>query len=490
MPARHNLIEAIGNVLDLGRSHVRIRLIHQRGVERELTQTRNRRQHAHAIRLRIGQQIQDPRALAGQVLVVDVAVLLAELHAHDVDDLVGQIRGDLLLRAAQDEGGDVGGEAGGHARVAPLDGAAHLLREGVPPGQEPRAGQGQERPQVAQRVFDRRAAHRQAPGRVHVAQRPIRGCAGVLDGLRLVDDDAGQGDSAPLVGLEARQRVRGDHDVAVLHLRRDRRSPARRCFDNAANAQEGRELRGLLSPHAHDRGGGDDEDRPDAGARGAQGSDGGEDLHGLAQAHVVRQNGAEPGAQARRQPGVPVTLIGAQHLRQGRHGRQRTARSLPPQRGESLTPLCRCDDRVGLLLEELVHARRHGRQAQTLAFPARQRPCLLQEGLQRPDARPVQAHPDALHLHVVVPASDGLEGLAHAQAVGADPQAHEQVEPVGLCVLDAQINGHAVVGDLDGAHVVGHVPHEAFHGFALHDGRQELRNPPRGDPRGGRKHRP
>ena len=236
VPARHDLIETIGDVLDLGRSHVRIRLIHQRGVERELTQTGDRRQHAHAIRLRIGQQIQDPRALAGQVLVVDVAVLLAELHAHDVDDLVGQIRGDLLLRAAQDEGGNVGGEAGGHARVAPLDGAAHLLREGVPPGQKPRAGQGQERPQVAQRVFDRRAAHRQAPGRIHVAQRPIRGCAGVLDGLRLVDDDAGEGDPAPLVGLEARQRVRGDHDVAVLHLRRDRRSPARRCFDNAANA--------------------------------------------------------------------------------------------------------------------------------------------------------------------------------------------------------------------------------------------------------------
>ena len=185
-----------------------------------------------------------------------------------------------------------------------------------------------------------------------------------------------------------------------------------------------------------------------------------------------------------------MTLIGAQHLRQGRHGRQRTARSLPPERGEPLTPLRRCNDRVGLLLEELVHARRHGRQAQTLAFTARQRPCLLQEGLQRADARPFQAHPDALHLHVVVPASDGLEGLAHAQAVSADPQAHEQIEPVGLRAFDAQINGHAVVGDLNGAHVVGHVPHEAFHGFAIHDGRQELRNPPRGDPPGGRKHRP
>ena len=192
MPQRHDLLKPVGHVLDLRRPHVRVLLTLNEGrIERELTQPRDRGQHTHAIGVRVRQQVEDPGALAGQVLVVDAAVLLTQVDAHDVNDLVGQVRGHFLLGTPQDKGRNVGRQAREHVRVAPLNGAAHLLCEGIPRGQQPRARQGQEGPQVTQRVLDRRATDRQAPGGIHVAQRPVGGRAGILHGLRLVDNDAG-----------------------------------------------------------------------------------------------------------------------------------------------------------------------------------------------------------------------------------------------------------------------------------------------------------
>ena len=132
---RHDLVEAVRHVLHLRRPHMHIGLLHQGRVERELTQPRDRRQNAHVIRVRIHQQIEDAGALAGQILVVDVAMFLAQVDAHDVDDLVGQIGGHLFLRAPQDKGRNVGGQAREHVGISTLDGPAYLLGEGLPRGQ-------------------------------------------------------------------------------------------------------------------------------------------------------------------------------------------------------------------------------------------------------------------------------------------------------------------------------------------------------------------
>ena len=113
--------------------------------------------------------------------------------------------------------------------------------------------------------------------------------------MRLVDDDAGQGDLAPLLSFEAHQRIRGNDDVAGLGFLADRRSPSRGGLSDAAHAQAGRERRGLLRPHAHDRGRSDHEDRATPHLRRAQSRDRGQDLHGLAQAHVVGQDPTQSG---------------------------------------------------------------------------------------------------------------------------------------------------------------------------------------------------
>ena len=94
-----------------------------------------------------------------------MTVLLTQIDAHNVDDLVGQIRSDLLLRATQDKGRNVGRQTPEHRRIRTVfDGPAHLLLERLPRGQEAGAGQGEQRPQISQRVFDGATRHRQLPG--------------------------------------------------------------------------------------------------------------------------------------------------------------------------------------------------------------------------------------------------------------------------------------------------------------------------------------
>ena len=100
MAQRHDLVQAISQVFNFRRSNVRVRGLNEGRVERKLTQPRDRRQHAHPVRIHIAQEIEDPRALAGQILVVDMTVFLTQVNAHDVDDLVGQIGCNFLLRTA------------------------------------------------------------------------------------------------------------------------------------------------------------------------------------------------------------------------------------------------------------------------------------------------------------------------------------------------------------------------------------------------------
>ena len=114
MSERHDLIQAIRQVLYFCRPHVRIRFFDKSRIESQLPKPRDRREHTHPIRIHVAQQIENPRALARQVLVVNMAVLLTQIDAHDVDDLIGQIRSDLLLRATQNERRNIGRQTPEH----------------------------------------------------------------------------------------------------------------------------------------------------------------------------------------------------------------------------------------------------------------------------------------------------------------------------------------------------------------------------------------
>ena len=179
-------------------------------------------------------------------------------------------------------------------------------------------------------------------------------------------------------------------------------------------------------------------------------------------------------------------LVGTQHPRQGRNRRMPRLGGLAAQRRHARAPRLGGRHRIGVFFHEGDRARLHARQAQTLTRPARQRPGLVEQGLHCTDTRPVQAHPHAVDLHVFLPARNRHEGLAHTQRAVADEQAHVQIEPVRLPLLDSQVDTHPVLCDRDGPHVLCDIPHEAVNRLAVHEGREKLRDVPRGDAPGPR----
>jgi hypothetical protein len=71
----------------------------------------------------------------------------------------------------------------------------------------------EEAPQLLQAVLDGRAAQRDAEAAAQVVGRARDLAVGVLDGLRLVEDDRDQALLREELGVEAEQRVRGEGDV-------------------------------------------------------------------------------------------------------------------------------------------------------------------------------------------------------------------------------------------------------------------------------------
>ena len=150
---------------------------------------------------------------------------------------------------------------------------------------------------------------------------------GVLDRLRLVEHHPPPRDVAQCLDVARGDRVGRDHEVgagdglleplaagpvgAVVHV----------------DGQVGSEPLRLALPVADERHRADEERGPRGdvlsvpGAGGSVEREEGEDLHGLAQAHVVGEHAAEPDPVEEGQPGQPALLVRAQRAREARRRR-------------------------------------------------------------------------------------------------------------------------------------------------------------------------
>ena len=131
-----------------------------------------------------------------------------------------------------------------------------------------------------------------------------------------------------------------------------------------------------------------------------------------------------------------------------------------------------------------------GRQAQPLPIPAHQGARFLQRRCERKDAFAVETHPGVAHTNVLVAASQRFQRLAHTHRVRSHAQAGRQIKPVRPAPLNGKVDAGGSIDNLNRAHVVGHIPHEAFRRLLLDNARQETRRHPRGHASGLRWMRP
>ena len=190
-----------------------------------------------------------------------------------------------------------------------LDGRAVV--HGELPGVAQPAGQQEmeQRPQLAQVILQRRAGQAQAVVRAQVACGLGRLGGGVLDVLRLVEDQQVILVLPELLGI-ARQQGIGGEDQVVFGDLRERLAPARAV--QREHAQVGGEAFGLVQPV------GDQAGRHDHQCRAGQApglllqQHEGEGLQRLAQAHVVGEDAAGADFAQRLHPAQALVLVGAQ----------------------------------------------------------------------------------------------------------------------------------------------------------------------------------
>ena len=304
--------------------------VDERRVERHLPQGGQRLERDEA---RLGgvllQQPEDPLPLAGQALVVGLAVLGAQLDGQDLLGLGGQVRGHLLLGAPQQEGPHPAPQPPQRLCVPAVDRLAVDLPEALRVGQQPRRRDAHKRPQVHERVLQRRARDRDGRRRAQPPHRLVGGRGVVLDELGLVTHHPGPVLGDELLLAQAHDRVGGDDDVAALHDLRHSLLALGGGPPHGPHPQPRAEALGLLHPGADDGGRCDDEHRSGplrlSGVTGAgrlaplgllaqldEALDGGEHLDGLAQSHVVGQDPAEARLAQEVQPPVALELVGAQ----------------------------------------------------------------------------------------------------------------------------------------------------------------------------------
>ena len=237
--------------------------VDERRVERHLPQGGQRLERDEA---RLGgvllQQPEDPLPLAGQALVVGLAVLGAQLDGQDLLSLGGQVRGHLLLGAPQQEGPHPAPQPPQRLGVPTVDRLAVDLPEALRVGQQPRRRDAHERPQVHERVLQRRARDRDGRRRPQPPHRLVGRRGVVLDELGLVAHHPGPVLGDELLLAQARDRVGGDDDVAALHDLRQRLLTLGGGPPHGTHPQPRAEALGLLHPGADDGGRRDDEHRP------------------------------------------------------------------------------------------------------------------------------------------------------------------------------------------------------------------------------------
>ena len=170
----------------------------------------------------LGDGLHDLVAAAAQFGQIKFALLVAELAIAALLDAVGQILGDVLLQAAQQQRAQLGREPaagdalGGFGVLA----AARLvgLEEMFLVAEVAGLDEIHDAPQIEQPVFQRRAGEREAVLGLQLLDRLRDLRAGVLDELRLVQNHRAEGELLQLLQVAPQQRVIGDDDVVLRNL--------------------------------------------------------------------------------------------------------------------------------------------------------------------------------------------------------------------------------------------------------------------------------
>jgi hypothetical protein len=238
----------------------------------------------------------DQVGVGGQAqAVVDAALLRVEDDAQDQLGARRELGGDLGLAAAQHERAQLGLQLGGGAHVAGLERAGVAGQELLAPAEQAGVEEVREGPQLEQAVLDRGAGEGDAPLRLQRERGGGGGGGRLFDRLGLVEHDGVPRLRGEQLLIEAEERVAGERDVGAL----EGAFGAVEQVDREVGPEPGE----LVLPVVQGAGRGDDE--------GAAG-DRTQGLQGLAEAHVVGQQGADAGVAQQAQPVDAAALVVAQ----------------------------------------------------------------------------------------------------------------------------------------------------------------------------------
>ncbi len=274
--------------------------------------------------------------------VVDGALGLRE---HAVQHDVGarrQLGRHLRLAAAQHERAQALAQPLRRFGLAARDRARDAFVEVATPAEQAGVQEVHLAPQLLEAVLDRRAGERDAALRVQRERRARDLAVGVLDRLRLVEHHQLPANRGELLRIEPQQRVgRERHRRAIFQLAID--AVIRVHFELRSEARD------LVAPvREHARGRNDERARAEGRQR----------LQRLAEAHVVGEQRAEPGAAEEVKPAHAGGLITAQARSElGREGHLGQRSEVVEQCGEAL------EARRARLLERVAQAREIGHRA-------------------------------------------------------------------------------------------------------------------------------
>ena len=189
----------------------------------------------------------------------------------------------------------------------------------------------EDRPQLAQVVFDRRARQAHAVARDHARERAACLAPGVLDRLRLVEHDGREAQLGEPLLVADHDGIRRDHDVG---LRRVGPPPVPLGPVQDDDAELRREARELARPVAHEAWSADDERRRVEAALGLLDPEVGDRLERLAETHLVGQHAADAALAKALEERDALALVGPQRRAQAPRDLDARAAQRPgPARG-------------------------------------------------------------------------------------------------------------------------------------------------------------
>ena len=282
-----------------------------------LSQTQQRLEHVDRLPPDGSRLVVDRGQERRPVVIAQLVVILSLLGAQlDVNGLLGPRRKfleHLGLAATEDEGLDRLRDQFEFRTLAGGAGRLDEITEASRPTEHPRIEELEERPELAQVVLDRRAREREALAGVEQPTGLGDLTGGVLDRLRLVEHDQVPLDLAELEHVATQQCVVRDEHVELGEVFQDSRSIGTGV---GHRPQLGREPRGLVEPVEDQAGRRDHQGRSPHVGRRLPGVltlfEQRQELHGLAEPHVVGQAPAQTEFTQEPQPAQSLALVGPQ----------------------------------------------------------------------------------------------------------------------------------------------------------------------------------